>query len=345
MMLPAEVPELVDLHLLLSVERLGSLSKAARAHSVSQPTASVRIQAVERRLGLRLLERSPTGCRLTPSGQMVAQWARTVVDAAFELATRASALRDTLHGRLRVAASLTVADYLMPHWLIELRKWMPEVAVELQVYNSRDVTKQVVAGHIDLGFVEDSCPHRDLVQTEVGRDELVVVVAPFHPWAHRTAPVRQAELAAGPLVLRERGSGTRETLERVLGELDSQYPHLELGSTTAIKAAVGAGAGAAVVSVMSVEQELQTGRLREVPVVGVDLVRHLRGVWREDADLSPPAKELIKIASRGAVHGRSREDRNGRPQPADRATARARPTTGRPHIVSATERRVTRGAA
>lgn len=345
MMLPAEVPELVDLHLLLCVEQLGSLSKAARAHSVSQPTASVRIQALERRLGLRLLERSPTGCRLTPAGQMVAQWARTVVDAAFELATRTAALRDTQHGRLRVTASLTVADYLMPYWLIELRKRMPQVAVELQVYSSRDVTRQVMAGHTDLGFVEDSCLHRDLVQTAVGRDELVVVVAPFHPWASRTAPVGQAELAAGPLVLREQGSGARETLERALGGLDGHYPHLELGSTTAIKAAVGAGAGAAVLSMMSVEQELQTGQLCEVPVVGVDLVQDLRGVWRENADLSPPAKELIKIASQGAPRDRGRVNRNERSQPADQARACVSPSPGRPRVVSATEPRITRGAA
>lgn len=309
MILPAGVPELVDLDLFLCVERLGSLSKAARAHSVSQPTVSLRIQAVERNLGLQLLERSPTGCRLTPAGQVVAQWARVVVDAASELATRTAALRDVHHGRLRVAASLTVSDYLMPHWLIELRGRMPQVVVDVQVENSREVIKKVSAGHADLGFVEDPCPCGDLVQSVVGQDELVVVVAPAHPWASRTTPVSQAELARGPLVLWEQGSCIREMLERALDGLNDPHPHphLELGSATAVKAAATAGAGAAFLSLMSVEQELQAGGLLRVPAAGVDLVRQIRGVWRDHMDLSPAAMELIKIASRNAPKYRSRE--------------------------------------
>lgn len=296
MMLPPGVPELVDLDLLLCVERLGSLSKAARAHSVSQPTASVRIQAVERRLGLRLLERSPTGCRLTPAGQLVTQWARGVVDAAAELATRTAALRDVREGRLRVAASLTVADHLMPHWLIALREEAPHVSVELLVQNSRRVIEQLLSGSIDIGFIEDPCSHADLAHTVIGQDELVVVVAPAHPWARRPTPVTPAELLAGPLVLREPGSGTRETLERALGGLKADSPHLELGSTNAIKATVAAGTGAAVLSAMTVDDELSHGELVRVPVIGVHLIRQLRAVWGTHAELSSPARSLIKIA-------------------------------------------------
>lgn len=300
MILPAGVPELVDLDLLLCVEQMGSLSKAARAHSVSQPTASLRIQAVERRLGLRLLERSPAGCRLTPAGQMVAQWARTVVDAASELAVGTIAMRDLEQGRLRVGAITTVADYLMPHWLTELRRRMPHIAVELQALGSRDIIDQVSAGHIEVGFADDFCFHRDLVHSGVAEDELVVVVAPVHPWANRPVPVTRDELAGEPLVLREQGSGTRETLERALGGLSDSQCHLELGSTTAVKETVGVGVGAAVLSLMSVEHELLTGKLVRVPVVGVDLERHFEGVWRDHVDLSPAARELIKIASRNA---------------------------------------------
>lgn len=316
MILPERVPELVDLDLLLCVERLGSLSKAARAHSVSQPTVSVRIQAVERRLGLRLLERSATGCQLTPAGRLVAKWARGVVDAAAELAAQTAALRDTQHGRLRVSSSLTVADHLVPHWLLGLRAQMPEVGVELHVHNSRDVIDQVSSGHAELGFVEDSCPHADLAQTVVGLDELVVVVAPIHPWASRSEPVTPSELAKGPLVLRERGSGTRETLDRAIGGLHEGHPYLQLASTNAIKAAVGAGAGAAVLSLMTVDAELRSGQLVRVPVAGMNLVRQLRAAWRDNSELVPAAKELIKIASCNAP---SRRKVNGR--------ARTRPVT------------------
>ncbi|WP_160148819.1 LysR family transcriptional regulator [Amycolatopsis alkalitolerans] len=300
MILPPSVPELVDLDLLLCVERLGSLSKAARAHAMSQPTVSTRIQALERRLGLRLLERTYTGCSLTPSGRMVAQWARGVVEAADKLAAGTAALRDVQRGRLRLVSSLTVADNLMPCWLIELRERLPHMAVELQVRNSRDVVEQVAAGQIDIGFVEDPCDHSGLAQVVVGGDELVVVVAPGHPWAGRTTPVTRAELTEVPLVLRERGSGTRETLERALGGLDDGHPHLELGSTNAVKGTVLAGAGAAVLSRMSVRSELENRELVQVPLAGVRLVRQFRASWRRNVELSPAAQILVTIASRKA---------------------------------------------
>lgn len=307
MILPPGVPELVDLDLLLCVDRLGSLSKAARSHSMSQPAASMRMRAVERRLGLQLLERLPTGCRLTPAGRMVSQWAREVIDAAGELATRTSALREVRHDRLRVAASLTVADNLMPRWLVSLREQLPNVAVELQVQNSRYVIEQVSSGHFDIGFAEGACTHADLAQTSVGSDELVLIVAPGHPWSRRATPVTRAELIAGPLVLREQGSGTREALERSLNGLHDRHPHLELASTNAIKAAVTNGTGAAVLSSMTVQEELRKGQLVQVPVTGVDLVHKLRAIWGANSELSPPAQRLIKIARHNAPRAGQRE--------------------------------------
>ncbi|MQA63038.1 MAG: LysR family transcriptional regulator [Actinophytocola sp.] len=300
MILPPGVPELVDLDLLLCVERLGSLSKAAHSHSMSQPAASVRMRAVERRLGLQLLERLPTGCKLTPAGRMVAQLAREVINAAGELATRTSALREVRHDRLRVAASLTVAHNLMPRWLVSLREQLPNVAVELQVQNSRYVIEHVSAGHFDLGFAEGACTHADLAQTSIGNDELVLIVAPGHPWSRRATPVTPAELIAGPLVLREQGSGTREALERSLNGLHDKHPHLELASTNAIKAAVANGTGAAVLSLMTVQEELRTGQLVKVPVTGVDLVHKIRATWGANSELSLPAQMLIKIARHNA---------------------------------------------
>lgn len=324
-MLPPSVPELIDLELLLCVERLGSLSKAARAHSIAQPTASVRIQAVERRLGLRLLDRSPTGCQLTSAGRMVTQWARGVVEAAAELATRTAALRDGQHGRLRVAASLTVADHLIPHWFIALREQFPEVSVDLQVHNSSEVVDHLSAGLIDLGFVEDPCSHADLAETVIGHDELVVVVAPCHPWSERTTPLTPEELMSGPLVLRERGCGTRDALERAVGGLADNTSYLELASTNAVKTTVVAGTGAAVLSVMTVQDELRDGRLVCVPMSGGRLVRQFEAVWDAHVELSPPAQFLIKVAGAYSAKSARRKEIRSRSRAAggDAAPGRA----------------------
>ncbi|TDD71849.1 LysR family transcriptional regulator [Actinomadura darangshiensis] len=287
-------PELADLDLLLSVERLGSLGRAAREHGISQPSASARIKLLERRLGLELLSRSPSGSRLTAAGAAVAGWAREVVTPAADLMANVATLRDRASGWLRVGASMTIAEYLMPRWLVALRRERPELTVALRAENSRDVVELLEAGEVDLGFIEDPAPHDDLRELVVADDELAVVTAPGHPWASG-GPLTPGELAAGRLVLREKGSGTRETLHRVLGEL-REGPHLELSSTTAIKEAVGAGAGATVLSVLAVEHELRTGQLVRVPVAGIELTRRLRAVWPRRSAPAAHAEALLRIA-------------------------------------------------
>ena len=218
--------------------------------------------------------------------------------ATSQLLAGAAALRNVENGWLRVAASMTVAEYLMPRWLVTLRHEMPDLTVALRAENSHDVLELVHAGEVDLGFIEDPSAHADLAELVVADDELVVVTGPAHPWAGTDTPITGHELARGRLVLRERGSGTRETLHRVLGDLRDDAPHLELSSTTAIKEAVGAGAGAAVLSALAVERELRSGQLVRIPVTGIALTRSLRAVWRRQVTLSAQGKILLRIATR-----------------------------------------------
>ncbi|MGH3096958.1 MAG: LysR family transcriptional regulator [Streptosporangiales bacterium] len=306
MPLPPETPELADLDLLLLVARLGSVGKAARAHGISQPSASARIQHVEHRLGLRLLERSRSGSRLTAEGVTVVQWAQGVIEAATELVAGARALRSAGHGRLRVAASMTVAEYLVPRWLVALSTRLPEVTVALEAANSRGVVELVRSGAVDVGFVEDLSPHTGLAERVVASDELVIVVAPDHPWARSDGPLSREQLATGPFIQREPGSGTRETLARVMGELSDGTAHLEFSSTTAIKEAVAAGAGAAALSILAVGQELRQGQLVRVPVEGVELRRKLRAIWLRGVTLSESATALLRIAERQSPPGPKR---------------------------------------
>ena len=290
-------PELADLDLLLSVERLGSLGRAAREHGMSSPVANERIRTLESRLGLVLLERSPTGSRLTPAGCGVAAWARDVIAAAGRLLTGAAALCNAGEERLRVAASTTVAEFLMPAWLVELRNQLPDLTVALRTETSHEVVRLLQAEEIDLGFVEDPSVHPDLRDRVIAEDHLVVVTGPGHPWARSGDPVTGAQLAAGRLVLRERGAGTREALHRALGAgLRDDDAHLELTSTAAIKEAVAAGAGVAVLSALSVQRELATGRLTQIPVTGIDLDRRLRAVWRRSSEPSAQVEALLRIA-------------------------------------------------
>ncbi|HXP58204.1 MAG TPA: LysR family transcriptional regulator [Streptosporangiaceae bacterium] len=300
MALPPRVSDLAPFDLLLTVARAGSLGRAAAAHGISQPAASTRIRQLEAQLGLTLIERSPRGSTLTPAGALVTNWAQSAVDAAAALDAGVTALRREHESRLRIVASMTVAEYLLPGWLTALRALDPGAAVALSAVNSADVAEAVLTGAAEVGFVEGPGRPGGLRAARVGRDELTVVVAPTHPWARRRRGIDAAELAATPLVAREAGSGTRRVLEQALARagLKPVEPTAELSSTTAIKSAVAAGAGPAVLSSLAVAAELASGTLRAVPVLGLDLHRDLRAVWRAGRPLTGPARDLVGIASR-----------------------------------------------
>jgi molybdate transport repressor ModE-like protein len=287
------VPDLGALELLLAVARLGSLGGAARELGITQPAASSRIRSMERQLGVALVDRSPRGSTLTDAGALVTDWARRVVEAAAAFDAGAQALRHRRDSRLRVAASMTIAEYLLPGWLLALRSQRPDTAVSLLAGNSTTVAERLLADEADLGFVEGLSVPAGLDSTVIAHDHLIVVTAPTHPWARRQRPVPAAELATTPLILRETGSGTRQVLDAALGGL--ARPLIELSSTTAVKASAVSGAGPAVLSELAVGEELSMRRLVRIPVEGVTLARDLRAVWPTGHRPTGPARELLSL--------------------------------------------------
>jgi DNA-binding transcriptional LysR family regulator len=293
MPLDQPLPDIAALDLLVSVAHLGSIRQAAMRHNISQPAASVRIRELERVLGLRLVERATTGARLTPDGLAVVGWTDRVLSAMRILGRGAQALRLDQNSQLRLAASLTVAEYLLPGWLAPLYALTP-TAVSLRMANSEEVAGLFVRDEVDLGFVEGPSLPRGLQGRTVFRDELVVVVSPQHPWARRRTPISAVMLAESALVSREVGSGTRKVLEAALAEYGLQpLVAVEFSSTTAIKAAVAAGLGPAVLSKLAVNAELIDRRLVAIDCHELHLTRSIRAVWRTRTTLRPLAKELL----------------------------------------------------
>jgi DNA-binding transcriptional LysR family regulator len=303
--MPGHSPDLTSLRLLVAVGDLGSLGRAARAEGISQPAASKRIAILERDLGIQLMIRSAGGSLLTTEGRVAADWARRVLDNIERMLGAVASLRAGAASDLHVAASMTIAEHLVPVWLFELRSAHPALHVGLRVANSEQVQELVLNGGADIGFVESPSIDNRLASRQVATDRLAVVVAPGHPWSRRTRPLRRDQLLTTPLVVRERGSGTRATLDRVLKDDDRSKPLLELGSNQAVKGAVIAGAGAAVLSILAVKTELDTGRLVELKVDGADLRRRLSAVWPRDSQLSDPSKWLLRTAARSKVEAQA----------------------------------------
>lgn len=297
-MVSSHVPDLDSLTLLLEVAVTGSLGRAGVAHGISQPAVSARVRTMERLVGVPLIERTARGSSLTPHGVLVAGWARSVLDAAEVLDAGIASLRATSEQQLRVAASMTVSEHLLPRWLVRLAGERPETAVSLDAMNSAQVEQVVLAHRADLGFVEGPQVGEGLDSEVVAADRLVVVVGPAHPWTRRRGGVDAEELAATRLVQREPTSGTRTALEAALSAYGPMAaPLLELSTSSAVRSAVAAGAGPAVLSRLAVEDDLGRGVLVEVAVRGADLTRLLRAVWPTGQRPGGPARDLLQIAT------------------------------------------------
>ncbi|NND75459.1 MAG: LysR family transcriptional regulator [Ilumatobacter sp.] len=294
MPLPAVFPELSALDLFRSVVDLGSLSRAAEAHRITQPSASSRIRTLESQLGIVVLERSPTGSVPTPDGQLVANLAGALLRAADDLAAGVASIRAHQSGLLRIAASYTVAEYVLPPWLEQFLAERPADSVTLDVTNSRAVLDRVESGSVDLGFVESPTLPATVDEQVVGGDEMVTVVSGRHAWA-RTGTVDLTTLCATPLVLRERGSGTRDALEHELTRLGRPMPPsaLDLGSISAVRIAVINGSSPTVISRLAVATDLASGALVEIDVPGLRIERRFRAVWPRRTDLTRLAGELL----------------------------------------------------
>jgi DNA-binding transcriptional LysR family regulator len=262
---------------------------------MSQPNASRSIKALERRLSLPLIERGPNGSTLTAHGTVVAHWARVVLADMEKLLSVAAGLSADRSAELTVAASMTVAEHLMPQWLARFRTLHPDVTIQLQACNSTQVFERVRNGACDVGFAESPTVAPGLHSVEVARDQLIVVVAGTHPWARRRTPVTQAALAATPLLVREPGSGTRTSLEVALQGYEMAAPLLELGSAAAIRSSALNGVGPAVLSTLAVADVVRSGELRVVDVDGLHIERSLRAVWLNPRQIEGPAAELVKL--------------------------------------------------
>lgn len=207
---PGTRPTTAQLEALAAVAQCGSISAAARALGLAQPTVSTTLARLERLAATRLLVRSHAGVRLTASGQEVLESAQVALAALDEVAATLARLQsagaDTNVGAtrpVRIAASYTIAEHLLPVWLATC-----PVPTAIEVRNSEEVQREVLAGDVELGFVEGPDVAEGLTARTLGTDELVLVVCPEHPWAGRATPVTAGELIGSTGAGSAAGAGT-----------------------------------------------------------------------------------------------------------------------------------------
>ncbi|MFT3865448.1 MAG: LysR family transcriptional regulator [Solirubrobacterales bacterium] len=255
----------------------GSVQGAAEALDLTQSATTKRIQALERRLGVSLLHRGRHGVRPTEEGMALYPEARRGLDA---LALAEQAVAGSRAARpLRIAASHTVGEALLPTWLTAFRAELPGVHPQVDVVNSTGAIAAIREGAADVGFVEGLDPLEEFETKVVARDRIVLAVAAGHRWAHRRA-VNPRELAGGRWISRESGSGMRAVAAAALAEVGVELqPDLSLASLEGVKRSLAAG-GFALISNLALEPDLGAGRLVTVPLKDLTIERSLTAIRR-----------------------------------------------------------------
>ncbi len=284
------------LRVFLAISERGSVTAGAQELHISQPAASKQLAELEGNLGVDLLERRARGIELTAAGTLLLGHARRIFqeERAAEEALRG--LAGLERGRLSVGASTTIGNYLVPRVFGQLHAAHPGIALELSVDNTAHIQERLLAGQLDVGLTEGGVASRALTVDTLLHDEIVLITGPARRGDFGPGPLRCAELAGLPLLVREEGSGTRSIVEAALAGCGvGVRPTMTLGSTEALKNAVEAGLGVALVSRLTVEVELRSGRLLELAIADLQLRRELHVVTLKGKPPSPAAAVFLKL--------------------------------------------------
>jgi molybdate transport repressor ModE-like protein len=268
-----------SIRLFLDVVELGSVSGAATRHRLAQPSATARLQKLERQLGVQLLERGPGGSTATGAGTRLTSACADVVTAAMALVDRAGeVVVEQQH--LLLATTRHVADHFLPMWIDAAE--LDRVRIDLVEDDTLAVAQSVRAGTADVGFVDGPAAPVGLRSRVVGSEEVVAVVGRQHPWHGRRRAVSGAQLVAETLVLPAAGSGTRDVITAALAPFaaGSVGDRIDTTSSAAARVAALAGPTVALLPRCRVDGDLERGALSEVAVRDVSIHQPVRAVWR-----------------------------------------------------------------
>ena len=292
--------DLRQLEVFVQVVEQGGFSRAAETLYLAQPTVSAHISALEKELGVQLLERSAKRLELTEAGAALLGHARALLagrDAALE-ALRP--YRQEIAGQVRVACSSVPGEYYIPRLLARFRQQHPEVAFDLVQTDSAEAAELVRTGRADLGFVGTKPEDPRLLSRAFARDSLAVAMPRLPEYERFLSPGAELrELFRAPFISREPGSGTRRETERFLRQLGVDPGELniavEVRSTESILRMVGEGLGIAVLSRSAVEEGVRQGRVLHLEPEPAAFHRNLYALRRRSGPLAPAAQAFLTL--------------------------------------------------
>jgi DNA-binding transcriptional LysR family regulator len=282
-----------QLEVFLAAARLENVSQAAERLAMSQSAASGALRDLEQQFGIRLFDRVGKRLQLNELGRALQPRAEALLEQARELERSFERHEDL--GRLKVGATLTIGNYLAVALIARFMREQPGARVSLEVANTARIAAAVAAFELDVGLIEGELHDPELEVITWREDELVVFCAPDHALARRRR-LTDDDLRAATWILREPGSGTRQTFDRALhGLLPELDILLELQHTEAIKRAVEAGLGLGCLSRITLEDAFAAGTLVPLEVPQRDFSRHFYFILHREKYRSPGLERWLAL--------------------------------------------------
>lgn len=279
-----------------TVAETKSFSKTSEIIHLTQPAVSLQIQALEEMYETKLFDRSSSKVTLTPAGEVLYKYAKDILALYVSAEKVIGEMTGLVKGSITIGAGSTIGNYLLPSVISDFRRAHPKIKVHLFVANMQRVIELLNAGNISLGLVEGDVKRQKMVVEKLISDELLVIVPTHHPWSKRK-DVSIAELIDEPFILREAGSGTRQTIEKFFARHGITPQNMKvsmvLGSTQAIKEAVENGLGVSIISRWSARKELRFGTLHTLNFKEEKMVRNFSLLTHRNSVSSHAIEEFL----------------------------------------------------
>lgn len=283
---------LKQLRVFVAIVRLGSITAAAKQLFMSQSAVSMALADLERALGKPLFERFHKTLRLNPIGEALFPKAITILEQAQALTILGDEAE--LRGTMKIAASSTIGNYLLPPYFNQFQHQHPQVKIVSRIANTETIIQSLLAYNTDVGFIEGYCHEAELITHTWLADELYVCASPSHPLATQTS-INDTDLMAATWILREQGSGTREIFEHALsGRIAELKVVMELSSSEAIKAVLRHSSSLGCLSRHVIQDDLDKGSLIRLPV-HLTLTRHFSWLVPPQRMTSPLVHAWFKL--------------------------------------------------
>lgn len=258
-----------ELNVFVQAAETQNFSETARRLHLTQPAVSLNIKALEKQLGIDLFRNIGRNVVLTEAGYSLLPMARELVALSNHIEESVCALRGETIGLLTIGCAASAGKYLLPAIIGRFKQMYPKVKVSMIISDCETLLKKLIDREINIGITCMVDKNPELEYRDFVTDELVLIVAPQHPWATRQS-VSLEEIQGQDVILREEGAGSRRM---ILGEmarhgmvLEDLQVMLELGSCEAVTLAVESGLGISFVCKLAALRSLETGRLVAVPV-------------------------------------------------------------------------------